>query len=49
MDNEFNTIKKEGFKLYDPTFDPSKKLRLVTFRYLLPFRIPFVNGNYYRY
>lgn len=45
MDNEFNTIKKEGFKLYDPTFDPSKKLRLVTFRYLLPFRIPFVNGN----
>ncbi|MDI0105254.1 hypothetical protein PZM40_12300, partial [Staphylococcus epidermidis] len=45
MNIRFNTIEKEAFKHYDPTFNSNEKLKLITFRYLLPFRIPFTNGN----
>lgn len=45
MKIRFNTIEKEAFKHYDPTFNSNEKLKLITFRYLLPFRIPFTNGN----
>lgn len=45
MGIEFNTIKNKTFKTYNPKFDSNKKLYLITFRYLLPFRIPFANGS----
>lgn len=45
MDAKFNTINERTFKIYNPKFDSNKKYYLITFRYLLPFRIPFTNGN----
>ena len=45
MDAKFNTINERTFKFYNPKFDSNKKYYLITFRYLLPFRIPFANGS----